>query len=466
MNVIVLFIRSILLARLLPVEVFGIYGFAAAIVGLSVTAVDFGMGRAFMHRAPETEDEEQAASVHFTLKLIFVLVWIAMLTGGAFIFTDGLNRSALLLLIMTTGGTQLAQTPKAILSRRVVHRRLALINLIGVLLSTLLALALAWRGVALWALLTIDLATLTVTLVGLYVWKPVWRPRVAWSWSIARYFLRFGRSQFLASALWVALDRIDDLWTGVYLGTTPLGLYSRAFAFATYPRTFLATPINTVAGGALSELKGDRLGLSQTFFRLNSLLVRSGFFLAGLMNLVAPEFIRLFLGVKWLPMLGAFRLMLVFTLLDPLRKTLSHLFGAVGKPEQVIPSLLIRLLVLVVGLFVLGPWLGIAGVALAVNAMLVVGTAILLWQAKAYVDYSLARMFGPPALALILGILLATGASRLRFTLGSDWTSGLAKAISFLATYGTILLAIERREAARMLSLIVQLFHRNERHET
>ena len=36
---------------------------------------------------------------------------------------------------------------------------------------------------------------------------------------------------------------------------------------------------------------------------------------AVLLALVAPEFIRLALGAKWLPMLTAFRLMLVFTLL-------------------------------------------------------------------------------------------------------------------------------------------------------
>jgi O-antigen/teichoic acid export membrane protein len=459
---VVLFVRSVLLARWLPVEVFGVYGFAAAIVGLSVSVVNFGMGRAFMHRAPETENEEQAAAVHFTLKLIFTLVWGTLLIAGAFVFTDGLTRIALLLLTVTSGSVQLAETPKLVLARRVVHRRLALIEFANILLATVLALMLAWRGATLWALLAIDLVTPIVTLVTLYIWKPVWRPRVAWSLPTVRYFLRFGSLDFLASVLWMALDRIDDLWTGIYLGETSLGFYSRAYSFAIYPRVFLATPVNTVAGGALCELKGDRLRLSRAFFQFNALLVRSGFYLAGLMNLVAPEFIRLFLGARWLPMLSAFRLMLVFSLFDPLRKILSHLFGAVGRPAQVIPSLLIRLLVLVVGLFVLGPWLGIAGVALAMDVTLVVGTAILLWQARTHVDCSLVRLFAPPGLALSS----AWGMATLNIAPSSDWCTGFAKTVVFSVVYGAVLLAIERRQVVRMLQLVGQLLRRNVHHET
>lgn len=461
---VVLFVRSILLARLLPVEVFGIYGFAAAIVSLSTIVVNFGMGSAFLHHAPETKDEERAADVHFTLKLILTLVWVVVLVAGAFAFTSGPNRLALVFMTLTTGGIQLAETPRLLLVRRIVHRRLALIELANALLTTLLAVGLAWQGLTLWALLATDLVTLTVTFFFLYIHKPVWRPRLAWSPPVVRYFLRFGSRNFLASVLWTALDRVDDLWTGAYLGETSLGFYSRAYRFATYPRTVLAAPISSVAIGTYAELKDNRLRLSRAFFRINAFLVRSGFFIAGLMALVAPEFIRLALGAKWSPMLDAFRLMLVFTLLDPLRKVLSHLFTAVGKPEQVVPSLLIRMIVLVVGLFVLGPWLGIIGVALAVDMMLVVGIVTLLWQAKSYVSFSLRRLFAIPGLALVSGMFLARGAVALPGVLGSDWRTGSVKLVAFSVVYSTILLVTERRQVVEMLSLVGHL--RSSKHQT
>ena len=48
-----LLIRAILLARWLPIEVFGIYAMASAVVELSSILADLGLGEAFLHRAPE-----------------------------------------------------------------------------------------------------------------------------------------------------------------------------------------------------------------------------------------------------------------------------------------------------------------------------------------------------------------------------------------------------------------------------
>ncbi len=456
-RVVVLIVRSILLARLLPVEVFGVYAFASSVVEITAVLPQFGMRDAFLHRAPETRNEDQIAAVHFTLKLIFTLVWAAALAIFSLVFTSGKVRIALLLLTATSFGVHLAQTPRLILTRRVVHRRLALMRLADAILSTSLALALAWRGVTLWALLISDLATLAVTVFALYIWRPVWKPHLAWSAEVVRYLLHFGSRSFLADALLKALDRLDDLWTGLFLGETALGFYSRAYRFATYPRVFLALPINLVAGGTYAELKGDRLRLSKAFFRTNAFLVRSGFLVGGLLALVAPEFIRLALGEKWLPMLDAFRLMLVYTLLDPIKITVANVLSTSGAPQKVVGARAVQLGVLVAGLAVLGPRLGISGVALAVDAMLVVGIAILFWQARAYVDYSLSRLFLVPGLAMVSGIGLALAAITIPGMQDSDWITGTVKATVFSSIYLGIVLLMERREIPLYMSLLRQL---------
>ena len=64
LKIAVLLARAILLARLLPVETFGVYALATAIVTLSGILPQWGMGSAFLHRAPQTADEDHAAAVH------------------------------------------------------------------------------------------------------------------------------------------------------------------------------------------------------------------------------------------------------------------------------------------------------------------------------------------------------------------------------------------------------------------
>lgn len=453
-QVVIGIVRYPLLAIWLPVESFGVYQTASSIVAISAVVAGFGMMGAFLHRSPETADEEQAAAVHFTLEVFFVLAWSALLVAGALFLASGPDRTALLILTAVQAGILLTNTPRAILIRRVVHRRLALLQLFNVALSSAAALYLAWRGAGLWALLATDIITLLLTIAFLYVWRPVWRPRLTWSPPAMRYFLRFGSRNALATMLLQALNHVDDLWTRAFLGKEALGYYSRAYTFATYPRILLAASVNTVAGGTYAELKAQRKRLSQAFFRTNALLVRTGFYLAGVLALIIPEFIHLVITDKWLPMLPAFRLMLVFTLLDPIKITVADLFVAMGRPEKVVRARLAQLGTLVVGLFLLGPPFGISGVALAVDLMLVVGIALLLWQAREYVDLSVTRLFAVPALALGVGLAGTYVALQLAAIPGPSWWTGLIKAAAFSAGYGLVLFALEYRQLLDMAGFL------------
>lgn len=455
LKVAILLARSIFLARLLPVETFGVYALATAVVTFSGILPKFGLGGAFLHRAPETSDEEAAAAVHFTLRLVLTTVWVAALVGLSLLLADGELRVALVVLTILYAGLFISDTARMVLVRRVHHRRLAILDLLNAMATTGVAVALALRGYQLTALLATDLVTLALTVVVLFFWQPVWRPRLLWLSEVVRYYLSFGRRTMAESALSEALDNLDDIWTGVYLGDHALGLYSRAFTFATYPRRLLAFPVFEVAGGTYAELKGDTHKLAQAFFRVNALLLRSGFLMGGLLVLIAPEFVRLLLGEKWLPMVTAFQLMFVYTLLDPIRVTVGQLFVAVGHPERLLRTRLAQLAILVVGLMTLGRWWGINGVAVVVNVMLVAGLIWLLYRSREFVSFSATRLFVPPAIALAGGALAALAALGLVCGRGgdscqSDWLSMALKGGAFLVLYVGLLFLMERREMVRM----------------
>jgi O-antigen/teichoic acid export membrane protein len=438
-------IRSTYLTRNLPVDTFGIYSWSGSLATLTSVLASFGLGGAFLHRAPETEDEEQTAAVHFTLQLILSTIWALLLLGYAFIFKAGEARLTLIVLTISMLGSQIAHTPRLILARRIIHRRLALFQIINVILSSLAAVGLAWTGLGIWALLVTDLVTFALNIGMFYIWHPVWQPRVVWQPNVIRYFLSFGIRNLTAEALLRALDRVDDLWVGTYLGNVANGYYSRAFTFATYPRKILAQPVNLVTGGTYAELKNDPLRLSQAFYRVNGLLIRSGFLIAGGFALVAPEFIRIVLTDKWLPILDAFRLMLIYTLFDPIKLTIAALFVAVGKPEKIAKARFVQFLTMILGLFILGPKFGISGVALTVDLMLIIGIGLLLWQAQEYVNFSLIKLLGAPSIALITGLGLARLAITIPGVLGSDWRSGFVKGIVFVTVYGSSLSLLERK---------------------
>jgi O-antigen/teichoic acid export membrane protein len=454
--VVILAVRMVLLTRWLTPEIFGTYALAYAIIILTAILPNFGMAQAFIHRAPQMENEDNAAAVHFTLLLLFTTIWVVILLGGAYLFAGNELQLALFVIVPIFFGLRLTQTPGLILRRRVEHRRLAIANFTDVVLTTAVALPLAWNGAGLWALLATDIVSLVVRVFYLYIWRPVWKPRLCWDEALVRYYLQFGSRAFVADALEKAIDRIDDLWAGVFLGQNSLGIYSRAYAFATYPRKLLAAPVHAVAGGTYAELKGDRLRLSQSFFRINAFLVRSGFLFAGVLALIAPELVLL-LGEQWHAMLTPFRLMLLFVLLDPIKTTVGLLFVAVGQPQRLAWSRAVQLSVLLIGLFLLGTIWGINGVALAVDIMLLVGIAIMLWQSRRFVDFSIWRLFAVPLLAFGLGMGV-TLAIITAVAVQSPWLAAFIKLLIFTAVYLAIWLLLEWQDALRMLQTVRGVF--------
>ena len=122
-----------------------------------------GMGSAFLHRAPETANEDEAAAVHLTLRLVLTAIWAAALIGLSLLFAQGELRLALIALTVIFAGLYLTDTPKVILARRVQHRRLAVLDLLCAVATTIVALVLARREFELIALLATDAVTLALT---------------------------------------------------------------------------------------------------------------------------------------------------------------------------------------------------------------------------------------------------------------------------------------------------------------
>lgn len=453
---IVQFGRSILLARLIAPEIFGTYAYATSIVLFTSSLPLFGMSSALLHRAPESEGEA-ALRTHFTLLLIFNIVWAFVIAIVGSLFFDPKHTWILWIILATQFADNLVQTSRTYLVRRVLFRRIALIDLTSTLISTAAALILAWAGYGLWGLISTDIAAAAVVLFGYFVIRPPWKPRFGWSINVVRYLFNFGRRSFLATLIGQSLDYIDNLWTGHFLGDNALGYYSRAFTFAIYPRKVLSTPLNSVASGTYAELKSDPKRLSQAFFRVNALLIRMNFLFSGILVLIAPEFIRLVIGVKWLPMLPAFRVMLLFIMLDPIKFTIASLFSAVGKPEKVFLSRIVQFVVMGISLFIFGNLWGITGVAVAVNLMLITGIILLLKQARSYVQFSLRRLFTVPTFAFVVSIILARAAIEIPGVRSSLLLIGAIKGSVFAIVYLAIIAILEKNQLPILLDMLKHL---------
>ncbi len=441
------FVRSVLLANLLAahVDLFGEFAAAGSIVVVTSVVASLGIDGAFLNRTRETEDERRAADVLFTLKTLATLAWAVVLCAGALLFATGVIRFFLVGLTLTRAVSLFLDTPRVILTRRIAHRRMAVADVIELVGSASFSVALALGGATKWALMGGEVLAVIISGALLMVWRPFWRPRFDLDPAIVRYYLGFSRQAVPARLFMLVTDRLDDLWTRTVLGATSLGYYSRAYRFATFPRSFLVGPLSSVVRGAYAELKGDRVRLSATYRAANTLLLTSGFLSTGGLILTAPEIVAVLLDPVWRPIVVPFQLMMLFTLTDPLRLSLVDMLVSLGEPSPVLRSAALQLAVLAVGLGLLGPRYGIEGVAVAVDIMALVGVAHLARRARRHVDVPFHTLWLPPAVATAAGIALALAAVRLLGPAPSPWLGGATKGIVFALGFAGALWVVQRQ---------------------
>jgi O-antigen/teichoic acid export membrane protein len=149
--------------------------------------------------------------------------------------------------------------------------------------------------------------------------------------------------------------------------------------------------------------------------------------------------------------------MLIFTLLDPIRLTVANIFITQGKPEILIRVRFIQLIFLIFGLVILGGTLGIAGVALAMDGMLLIGMIIMFIRARDFVDFSVKEMFLNPTIALFIGLFITSLIIIIPDFPTDYWFSAGIKTISFIGVYVICMLILEYKRILLMSVWIISL---------
>ncbi len=441
------FVRSVLLARLLLPEHFGVVAMAMVFLNLAGQLRAFGMDKALIHRPQADRD---TLATYFTLRMATLAVsLLVVLISIPLLQRFYRNMPALGAVMLALVGVELLKglnsVQETLLNKGLEFRAIALTNVVASVTMTAVAPWMAWSGFGVWALVGERASGMAARWVMVWLVFRRWRPRFGWDGDVARWFWRYGRAVWGATSLAFLLDRFDDFWTGTFLGKTPLGYYSRAYEFARYPRRVIANPLVSVFMPTFARLQDDRIRLSKAFFRMMSLMVRAGFLFALVLILTAPEFIHLFLGDKWLPMTLTFQLMLVYISIDPMMAGMHQLFLAVGQPIVITKVRVWQLLFFVPAVVGLAAWKGIIGVAAAADLMVLLGAWLLSRKLPAVVDFSWQVLLLWP----VVGALAGAG---MVLALGSLWREWSVMAIFFVKiavasmAYLAVIASMEREQ--------------------
>lgn len=400
------FVRSVLLMRLLLPEQFGVITlalfFATFVAPFGVLGIDFAL---IQKKSPS----ELAFSTHFGLRLILAGAVMAVgLLAAPFLKQLYPDQTAVVDVFLILLAIHLFEaffsTQGVVLRREMRFGALAVLNLTASIAMTITAPALAYLGAGIWSLVAEQAAGPLVRGLGMWIFLRPWKPSLRFSRTEAREQLKFGSQLLYSNQLGILLDRFDDFWTGTVLGAATLGFYSRAYELAQYPERVLATPITNVFFSTYSAMQDNRKELSRAFFHSSSFLIRVGFLMAVILFATATEITEILFGPVWRPIVPIFRLMLIYVVLDPFYANLSYLIIGVGEPARLTRVRVVQVAVFVVAVITFAQLWGVNGVAVAANLMMLIGAAILTYHSHQFVDFSLRRMFFWPVIATLLAL--------------------------------------------------------------
>ena len=355
---------SIVLARLLLPQDYGLLAMANVFVGFLAVFMTMGFGTVVIQCREVSE--ALLSSLYYTVLAIGALLAVATCAAApacAWIYQDTRIIPVMAVLSVSFLLSAPGCIPSALLNREMRFREIAVIELFSVVIGGAISLILAFTGFGVWALVTGFLANTAIASV-LYQAISSWRPRMVFQWSQIRSVWHFGANLTGFSVFNHFARNADNFIIGMFLGAGPLGFYSLAYGILLKPSEAVTAVVSRALFPALSRTQDDDVRLKALYLRACGAIAFVTFpMMLGLMA-VAHSFVQIILGDKWLP---AIPLIVVLAPLGALQAVLSPvrlLFVAKNRTDWYFRVGVVQSIVVVCA-FVAGiPW-GTLGVAIA-----------------------------------------------------------------------------------------------------
>ena len=265
-----------------------------------------------------------------------------------------------------------------------------------------LSAALIFKNV--WALVFGLLAGSLAGLVVSYVIHP-YRPHFRLDLGKARELSGFGRWVFGSTILVFLVTQGDDAFVGKVLGATMLGFYQMAYRISNMPATEITHIISEVTFPAYSKMQDDLSRLREAYLRVLQLTAFLSFPISGLIFILGPDFTKIFLGEKWMPMVPAMQVLVLYGLFRAIGATTGVVFMAVGKPEIRTKIQFAQLILLAILIYPLITHWGIVGASIAVTAYALVFNFVAVYKVLNIVKSELkktAKIVVPPLIGTLI----------------------------------------------------------------
>jgi len=328
-NVIIHIATSVVLARLLMPEDFGIVGMAAVVVGMAAVFRDLGFGQSLV-QYPDLQPRHIASAFWASLCMGVLLYSLLYFTApyAADYFHDPRILSVVRVISLTFLISPIGTIPRCLLQRELDLRRIFFADLINHTVYGAVGIGTALTGSGYWSLVWAVLLGWTAGSIGVCIIARFRPPLVPQVRGLADLY-HFGLGITGINVFGYIGSQVDYLVIGRRLDAGPLGLYKRAFDLSSLPTVHISAILYPVLFPAFSRMSDDLARIRAAYGRVISYLSAVTWAPMVLMVITAPEFIPLIFGEQWTGSVASFQVLGMVGLL----RVLGYPAGAAIKSQ-------------------------------------------------------------------------------------------------------------------------------------
>lgn len=399
------FLSTLILARLLTPEAFGVIGYGFLIVSAIGLLREMGFNSALIYQKTEIE---RAAST----SIVFIFLWSTFLyflvfglaPFAALFFREPRLTSLLRVLTISLILNSLSSIPMSLLSKEINFKRRVIPELLNLTVYGVVTVVFAWLGFNYWAFVIGVLSADLVQLISALILRPV-KIRLKPDFPILKELFVFGKSVMGLGILNFGIRNIDDFFVGRMLGTVPLGIYNFSYRIANIPATNITNVLGKVLYPGFTKIADDTNRLREAFLKSLEYVTFITIPVTLYIILITPDVIHLFLP-QWIAAILPIQLIAYFGGVRSIGSGTGSVVLAKGKPELLLPVSLTQLTFLATLLYPVTRFWGLTGVCILVNTSITISFIWSFLIVKKLTALSLKSVLRILFLPLLISVLL------------------------------------------------------------
>ena len=327
------FVVSIVLARLLMPEEYGVISIVLVFINICNVFVTSGFGKALVQK--KDADDVDFSSVFYFSFVFSVALYIVLFFSAPFIadiyampiLTPVIRVMGIRLIITSFNSVQHAKTTKTMQFKKYFFSTLG-----GTILSAIIGIALAYTGLGVWALVA-QYLTNTVTDTVILFFTVKWRPKLCFSLSRLKVLLGFGWKILVGGLVDTLYEDFRSLYVGKLYSASDLAYYSRGQSYSNLVVTNVNSSISSVLFPVISKIQDNtesvkaitRRAIKTSCYVLTPMLM-------GL-AIVAEPLVLVLLTEKWLPCVPYLQILCITGAFKPLHTANIQAMNAIGRSD-------------------------------------------------------------------------------------------------------------------------------------